>query len=155
MRFDTELCTVLETIAGQPSSVVQSQPATTPPAANQPASQDVDQFANTATFNQPPASAPMHQQWTDAMSTREQLKADYISNLPIDKKIELALTQSKEAEKVAYRTLRDLSAINSKIDRVFKDLSGMIGRVSGGKPAVEPDPHGSSIWDEPDPESIF
>lgn len=93
-----------------------------------------------------------NQQMVDAINTREQLQANKLSNMPIDQKIELALKQSGEAEKIAYRTLRNVSAVDKKIDKVFDDLSTMIQK--GPVKSVSETP-GESIWDEGDSESIF
>ena len=99
----------------------------------------------------------MNQQLVQAAQVREKMQADHIANMPIVQKIELALQKATEAEKVAYRTSRDVGDINHKLDRIFKELSGQISRVGQGQSAQEPDQPGSSIWgdDNEDPESIW
>lgn len=98
------------------------------------------------------------QQWQSVEQMRGQAKAAKINSLSIDQKIELALKQAEQAEKIAYRSSASISALDVKLDRAFQNLAGMIRRVGGGKPAVEPDPPGSSIFDDndnDDPESIL
>ncbi len=96
------------------------------------------------------------QQWQQVEQMREQSKAAKINGLTVDQKIELALKQAEQAEKIAYRSSAGISALDAKLDRVFQNLSGMIQQGGGGKSAAKPDPHGSSIFDDDeDPESIF
>lgn len=160
LSFEQTLDTILEAdlpqtqpYLPQPSSVVSnSLPFSNSMPANN-GQTPADQSAQTATYN--PAQ-PMNQQLYQAAKVREQLQAQHIAAMPIDQKITLALQKATEAEKVAYRTSRDVSDINAKLDRIFKELSGQISRVSGGQAAKEPDPPGSSIWgDDEDPDSIW
>ncbi len=156
LSFDRLLDTVLETEQTQPYLPQPSQSAafgnSMPSAVQQPVSQD--QAAQTASFN---PAGNMNQQLVQAAQVREKMQADHIANMPIVQKIELALQKATEAEKVAYRTSRDVGDINHKLDRIFKELSGQISRVGQGQSAQEPDPPGSSIWgdDNEDPESIW
>jgi hypothetical protein len=132
--------TVQQPSQADPSSVTQ---AYTPPA-------DDQANANTQTWH-----GSYGNQMVDAANTLNQMRADHLKNMPLDQKLELVLKKTTEAEKVAYRALQSISDFDSKLDRVFKDLSGQIARVAGGKQPQQPDPPGSSIWDEDDPESIF
>jgi hypothetical protein len=115
----------------------------------------------TATYHGPaPGGGNNHigtvQQWQEVEKMREQAKAAKIGALSVDQKIDLALKQSENAEKIAHRTAGAVSAIDRKLDRTFQNLTTMIGRIGQGKPATEPDPPGSSIWDDnEDQESIF
>lgn len=106
---------------------------------------------NSPTMTYSPQQSP-NQQMVDAVRTREQLQANQLANMPIDQKIELALKKSAEAEKIAYRTLRDISAVDKKLDKAFKDLTTLIQKGPG---KTAPEPPGESIWDEGDSESIF
>jgi len=95
------------------------------------------------------------QQMVDMVNTVENLRQNHFASMPLDKKLDLVLQKTIESEKVAYQALRGVNEFSRRLDAVFKDLSSMIERVASGQPAREPDPPGSSIWDEDDPESIF
>lgn len=140
----------------QPPSTSQSSPTMT--WAPQPASPSSPTFPNTqAASGTPNGNGTRMQQMIDMANTLDSIRADHLANMPLDKKLELVLQKTTESEKIAYQALRGVSEFSHKLDRVFKDLSGMIERVAKGQPAREPDPPGSSIWDndEGDPESIF
>lgn len=159
LSFDRLLDTVLEADQTQPYLPQPTQSAGPQSAsfANsmQPQAQAaLQQSAQTATFN---PQGNMNQQMVQAAQVREKMQADNLANMPVAQKIELALQKATDAERIAYRTSRDIGDMNSKLDQIFKQLSGQISRVSQGQPAVEPDPPGSSIWgdDEEDPDSIW
>lgn len=111
---------------------------TQPPSQAQP----VDPAAVTATFP-PQANGNGSQQMYDAAMVRQQLQTQKLQALSVDQKIELALQKSTEAEKVAYRTMRDVSTVNSKLDKVLAGLS----QQRQAPPTY--------AYDEDDPESIM
>ncbi len=94
-------------------------------------------------------------QWQEVERMRQKVKADKLEALSVDQKIDLALKQSENAERIAHRTAGAVFTIDNKLDRAFQNLTTMITRIGQGKPAVEPDPPGSSIFDDGDPESVF
>lgn len=157
--FEQTLDTILEN--GPETGTFNNSLTPSQAAAAQP--QQPDPAGLTKTYVAPPqASTDGNQkwgtveQWQQVEQMREQAKAEKMNGLTIDQKIELALKQAEQAEKIAYRSSAGISALDAKLDRVFQNLSGMIQRVGSGKPAVEPDPPGSSIFDDDDdPESIF
>jgi hypothetical protein len=87
----------------------------------------------------------------DAYGALQQIRSNHLENLPLEKKLDMVLKQSSNAEKVAFRALNGVEGFSRQLDRVFKELSGKIERVAGGKPPVEPD-NSASIFDD---ESIF
>lgn len=138
----------------QSPSTSQNSPTMT--LAPQPSSPSSPTFPNTQAASGTPNGTSKIQQMIDMANTLDSIRADHLANMPLDKKLELVLQKTTESQKIAYRALRGVSDFSHKLDRVFKDLSGMIERVAQGKSAREPDPPGSSIWDdEGDPESIF
>lgn len=120
----------------------------------------------TATYNgsQPGRMADQMgsgEQWQQLRDARQQWKADKLGAMSVDQKIQMALQQSEEAQKIAYQTSRQVSVIDGKLDRAFASLAGMIKRISSGQPPQEPHQPGTSIWDDDndggddDPESIL
>jgi hypothetical protein len=85
----------------------------------------------------------------------QKMRDDHTQNLPLEKKLDMAIKQSKTAQSFAAQALRSVDGFDKKLDQVFKSLSAQIQRVAQGQSA-EPHAPGSSIWDEHgDPESIF
>lgn len=128
------------------------QPATTPQTQPQTAvynNQPVDD-GNTKTWH-----GDANKQVVDAVRTLEQLRAQNLQNMPLDQKLNLVLQKTTEAERIAYRAMRSAEDFERRLDSAFNKLTAMMQRLAGGKPLQEPDPPGSSIFDEGDPESIF
>lgn len=140
--FNTRLDTVLEN--GQLLNNAVNQPTipNSKPAAQQP----VDTSATVTYTPQQNQQANANRQLVDAANMQQQIRDNHMANMPVDQKIALALQQSSTAERLAYRTLQSVEALDKKLDRVFNDLSNQSKTRQPGE---------SILDDEDDPESIF
>jgi hypothetical protein len=115
---------------------------------------DFDPNQDTVDFTPPDDGMVSGKEIVDASRTLDNLDAEYRAgknpNMPLDfeGRLELALKDSKAAAQTASFAAREVNQLRHDMQRGFGDIMTKLDKIGSGEPMTDPDPPGSSIWDE-------